>query len=158
MSPKTRPAMTHGAKIRLMRRLSAVIKPRFALNGIFAMFKTKKNHAPVATSRSFGKETARRYRAMTGPAAFASIVVMPPRMPIDHANGLVWGMVTKTFGRHIRRSCPQQSRMMMTPISGLKVASSSRPSRLQPMTTPINAGGRRRSTYGYKFEWMPDHG
>ena len=58
-----------------------MISPSPIENGTFARFTIAKNHAAVPRNSFTGNRDARKYIDMTGPAAFATIVVNPPSVP-----------------------------------------------------------------------------
>ena len=121
--PSHIPGRTTGASMAFRKRVSTSISPKLALNGTLKTLIIKKNQAVVPTNSHFGKLTASKYRAITGPAAFASIVVIPTSKPRLQANHFWWGILSNHVGRHIRATCTQVSVKIIVPTSGLKIVS-----------------------------------
>lgn len=82
---RRRPAHAHarttGANTPMRGRCSRRSRPMPIVNGALMTFTVKKNQAVVRRNSLTEKREARMYIEVTGPPAFAAIVVKPARVP-----------------------------------------------------------------------------
>lgn len=79
--PMNAPGTTNRARAASSSSERPSIRPRPALNGSLETLTIRKKKAEVPRKPSLRKPAERRYIDMTGPPAFATMVVKPPRTP-----------------------------------------------------------------------------
>ena len=89
--PMKSPATTRGSSRTLNASESRWMSPSCRLKGTLKRLMSRKNQALVPTNTFLGSDTATRYKAITGPAALATMVTPPASSPMLQAKARVCG-------------------------------------------------------------------
>ena len=143
--PTTAPSKMQGITFRSNIRLSRVIRFSFALKGTLNTLSTMKNQLLVPINRFFGSFMDNRYTAITGPAAFAIIVMTPAVRPITTAKPIPVGMRSSGITPRSRSMVTTINPKMIEPMKNVSCSLVTTRSRKKPPTTPVMAMGSMRT-------------